>query len=79
MMANEPTATDATNRTRFVIDAAERTLATAAQAAIGEVIVLTADWPQWVVVPLMAGLAVVKAWLARFSGKSDSASLAPRV
>lgn len=66
-------------RGRYILDLAERTLATAAQGAIAEVVILSADWPQWVAVPVMAGLAVVKGWLGKAVGNKDSASLAPGV
>lgn len=66
-------------RGRYVIDLTERTLATAAQGAIGEVLVQIANWPQWAVVPIMAGAAVVKGWLAKFVTNRESASLAPGV
>lgn len=63
----------------YIRDLTERTLATAAQGAIAEVVVMSADWPQWVAVPLMAGLAVVKGWLAKYVGNKHSASTAPGV
>lgn len=63
----------------YVRDITERVLVTAAQAGIAEVVIAAADWPQWVAVPVLAGLAVAKGWLAKLIGNKDSASLAPGV
>lgn len=69
----------ATRAGRYAWDLFERTAATAAQTGIAYVIVESADWPAWLAVPIAAGAAVVKGWLARVSGNKDSASLAPGV
>lgn len=60
-------------------DLAERVLATAAEAAIGVIAVQAANWPDWIAVPIGAGVAVLKGWLGKFTGNKDSASLAPGV
>lgn len=63
----------------YVRDLVERVLVTATQGAVAEVVIAAANWPQWVAVPALAGLAVVKGWLAKLVGNKDSASLAPGV
>lgn len=63
----------------FTRDITERVLVTAAQAGIAELTIDAANLPQWAAVPILAGLAVVKGWLARLVGNKDSASLAPGV
>lgn len=64
---------------RFSRDLVERVLATAAQAGVAYVVIEAANWPTWLAVPLTAGAAVVKGWLAKHVGNKDSASLAPGV
>lgn len=79
MMANEVAASAGPNRSRYAVDLLERVLAAAAEGGIGVVTVQLANWPTWISVPIAAGAAVVKGWLARYVGSSNSASLAPRV
>jgi hypothetical protein len=73
--------TNQNNRTggRYALDLIERILATAAEAGIGVIVVESAGWPAWVAVPVGAGAAVVKGWVAKWVGNKDSASLASGV
>jgi hypothetical protein len=70
---------EVTSRGHYVVDFLERVLATAAEGGIAYVITAIADWPVWATVPLVTGATAVKAWLAKFIGSADSASLSPRV
>lgn len=79
MTTSNAVPTAAPSRTRYLVDLVERVLATAAEGAVGVVTVVLVDWPTWLAVPLAAGAAIVKGWLAKFSGSKSSASLVPRV
>ena len=71
--------------TRYLVDLLERAAATYIEALIGLLIasaVTTIDVSTLkaaAISAIPAGLAVVKAGLARFTGNDDSASLAPEV
>lgn len=68
---------------RFLIDAAERVAMTAAEAAIGVIIVSgtldVSTGKQALTVGVITGLSAAKAIIAKAIGKPDSASVAPTV
>lgn len=61
----------------WAIDVAERTGATALEAAAGYGLTVVGDLPAWAAVPITIGLTVVKGWAARFVGDKGSASVLP--
>lgn len=62
---------------QFWFDLAERVLWTALQAALGLLSVELFDLPQWAALPVAAGLAFVKGWVARRIGALDTAATLP--
>ena len=60
---------------KFLVDATERVLATAAEAGISAAIVVVSSIPKWWVAPITVALAGIKSFLAKFVGSSSSASL----
>jgi hypothetical protein len=74
-MANTKSSTN----TIYVRDLVERTLATVTQAAIAYIIVESANWQGWWVAPVAMGLALAKGVIAKYIGKSESASIDPSV
>ena len=70
----QPTPQQTVNQ-KFLLDAAERVLATAAEAGISAAIVAVSSIPKWWVAPITVALAGVKSFLAKFVGSSSSASL----
>lgn len=59
---------------KYFKDWLERVAWTAAQAAVGVLIVETQDLDQWWVFPIAAGLAGLKGFIAKKIGNPDSAS-----
>ncbi|WP_030267952.1 hypothetical protein [Streptomyces sp. NRRL B-24484] len=62
---------------KFVVDAAERIGATAAEAGLGAAIVELGDLPYWWIALLLPALAAGKAGLASFIGRKDTAAALP--
>lgn len=56
----------------LVVEGAELVVSVAAIAGLGELAVLLADAPQWILVPATAGIGAAKAWLATFVGDRSS-------
>lgn len=64
---------------KYLKDWLERVAWTAAQAAVGVVVVEVNDLDQWWVFPIAAALAGLKGFIAKKVGNSDSASTVPSV
>jgi hypothetical protein len=64
---------------KFYVDAAERVFWTVAEAALAAIPVTAFDLPLWALPPIAAGLAAVKAFVAKHVGNGDSASTATDV
>lgn len=58
-------------------DLAERATWTLLQAGIGEAIVLTAELPSWLVIPIAGAIAAIKAGLAQKFSVTGSAATLP--
>lgn len=64
-------------RDKYRWDLLERIFWTAAQGALATVTVEGYDWPQWLIIPIMAGLAFLKGLVAKKIGDSGTASTLP--
>lgn len=62
-----------------LVDILERVAATAAEAGLAYGITVLGDVKASWAIPIAGGLAVVKGWLAKYVGNSDSASLTKSV
>lgn len=62
---------------KLLLDLAERSAWTGAQAALGLVVVELADVPVWWAAPVALVLASAKSWVARRLGRKGTASTLP--
>lgn len=65
--------------TKYVKDLAERVAFTAIEAGAAYAATQLAGLPEWLAVPIAAGLALIKGWAAKSIGNSDSASVSKAV
>ncbi|MBL3669037.1 hypothetical protein JL475_24200 [Streptomyces sp. M2CJ-2] len=62
---------------KFLLDLAERTGWTGAEAALGLVVVEVSDLPVWWAAPVALVAAAAKSWVAKHLGRKGTASTLP--